>query len=120
MNSQTSLHLVVPAHDGEVASILTCWKDIARYVGKGIRTVQRWEQESGFPVRRTKPGDKGSVLAVPSEIDSWVKSQQLTNNAELDLATCRRSLHELQVENREIRAENRELLRRLAELRGKR
>jgi regulator of replication initiation timing len=67
----------------------------------------------GFPVRRTKPGEKGSVLAVPREIDSWVKSQQFTDGR-LDLATLRRSLRDLRIENRELRLENRELLRRLA------
>jgi hypothetical protein len=57
--------------------ILTSWKEIAQYVGKGIRTIQRWERELGFPVRRTKAGRKPSVLAVPEEIDAWVQSQRL-------------------------------------------
>ena len=54
-------------------SVLTSWKEIAQYFGKGVRTVQRWEHELGFPVRRTKSG----VLAVPGEIDAWVQSQRL-------------------------------------------
>ena len=93
-------------NDREFASVLTSWKEIARYVGRGIRTVQRWEQELGFPVRRTK---QGSLLAVPGEIDSWVKLQQLTDGR-LDLA----SLRVLRTEIRELRSENRELLRQLA------
>jgi hypothetical protein len=64
-------------NDREFASVLTSWKEIARYVGKGVRTVQRWEEELGLPVRRTKPGEKGSVLAVPKEINSWVKCSNL-------------------------------------------
>ena len=63
----------------EAAAVLTSWIDIARYVGKGVRTVQRWEKDLKFPVRRTKPGEKGSVLAVPREIDAWVKCQQFTD-----------------------------------------
>ena len=59
-------------------SILTSWKEIARYVGKSVRTVQRWERESGFPVRRAKPGRKSSLLALPREIDLWVQSQRLS------------------------------------------
>jgi hypothetical protein len=102
-------------NDREFASVLTSWKEIDRYVGKGVRTVQRWEREVGFPVHRTKPGEKGSVLAVPREIDSWVKMQQFTDG-QLNLATLRRSLHELRIENRELRLENRELLRQLASL----
>jgi hypothetical protein len=70
----------------------------------------------GFPVRRTKPGEKGSVLAVPDEIDSWVKMQQLTDGR-LESATLRRSLHVLRTENRELRSENRKLRRQLANLR---
>jgi hypothetical protein len=101
------------ANEREFASVLTSWREIARYVGKGVRTVQRWEQELGLPVHRTKPGEKGSVLAVPGEIDSWVKTQQFTDGR-LDLATLRRSLHVLQTENRALRSENRELLRQLA------
>jgi hypothetical protein len=97
-------------NDREFASVLTSWKEIARYVGKGVRTVQRWEREMGFPVRRTK---QGSVLAVPREIDSWVKLQQFTDRR-LVLATLRRSLHVLRAEIRELRSENRELLRQLA------
>jgi hypothetical protein len=53
---------------------LTSWKDIAAYLGKGIRTVQRWEDELGLPVRRPKQGLKSAVFAVPEEIDAWVKS----------------------------------------------
>jgi hypothetical protein len=98
--------------------VLTSWKEIAQYVGKGVRTVQRWEQELGLPVRRTEPGEKGSVLAVPREIDSWVKLQQFTDGRldtyESDLATLLVSLHVLRTENRELRSENRELLRQLA------
>jgi hypothetical protein len=104
-------------NDREFASVLTSWKEIARYVGKGVRTVQRWKRKMGFPVRRTNPGGKGSVLAVPKEIDSWVKRQQFTDGR-LDLATLRWCLHELRIENRELRLETRELLRQLAELRS--
>jgi hypothetical protein len=111
--------------DRQMTPVLTSWKEIAQYVRKGIRTVQRWERDFGFPVRRTKPGEKGSVLAIPREIDSWVKSQQCTDgqldSAGSDRATLLRSLDVLRAENRElrsenleIRSENRELLRQLA------
>ena len=101
----------------EFASVLTSWKEIARYVGKGVRTVQRWERQMGFPVRRTKPGEKGSVLAVPTEIDSWVKMQQFTDGRFDTPESLHRSPSELRKENRELRLEIRELLRQLAELR---
>jgi hypothetical protein len=51
-------------------------EEIARYVGKGIRTVQRRESELGFPLRRVKPGRKSIVLATPTGIEAWVQAQR--------------------------------------------
>ena len=36
----------------EESAVLSSWKDIAKYMGKGVRTVQRWERHLGLPVRR--------------------------------------------------------------------
>jgi hypothetical protein len=58
--------------NGNRPSVLTCWKDIANYMGKGVRTVQRWEQEFGLPVRRPLGSSKKAVLARPSDLDAWV------------------------------------------------
>jgi predicted DNA-binding transcriptional regulator AlpA len=54
------------------SSVLTCWKDIAKYMGKGVRTVQRWEEEFGLPVRRPTGSNKKAVLARTSDLDAWV------------------------------------------------
>jgi hypothetical protein len=55
--------------------MLTCWKDIARYMGKGVRTVQRWEQEFGLPVRRPNGTQhKTAVIANTRDLDEWVAS----------------------------------------------
>ncbi|HEX4309537.1 MAG TPA: hypothetical protein VHZ25_05880 [Acidobacteriaceae bacterium] len=54
------------------ATVLTSWKDIARYMGKGVRTVQRWEQDFGLPVRRPHGSNKKAVLARPRDLDLWV------------------------------------------------
>src|SRR5512142_432845 len=59
-----------------MARLLTSWKEIANYLGKGVRTVQRWENDAGLPVRRPQGGVKHVVFAVPEEIDEWVRSQQ--------------------------------------------
>src|ERR1700734_1429562 len=110
----TNLRFIAPENDRGVAPVLTCWKDIARYVGKGVRTVQRWEQELGFPVRRTERRQKGRGLAVPTEIDSWVKSQRFIDG-QLDAhESLLRSLNELRIENRDLRSKNRALLRQLS------
>lgn len=56
--------------------VLTCWKDIARYVGKGVRTVQRWEQIYGLPVHRPLGvAGKSSVIAHPRDLDKWLEER---------------------------------------------
>jgi hypothetical protein len=59
-----------------VSTLLTSWKEIARYAGKSVRTVQRWEQELGFPIRRPAGAAKNVVIGVPGEIDDWVTSER--------------------------------------------
>lgn len=51
---------------------LDSWKAIARYIGRDVRSAQRWERERGLPVHRV-PGEKGgSVFAYTAELDSWL------------------------------------------------
>jgi hypothetical protein len=58
------------------ALLLTCWKDIARYMGKGVRTVQRWEQKLDLPVRRPRGNAyKSSVVARTPDLDVWLASR---------------------------------------------
>jgi hypothetical protein len=58
-----------------VSGALTCWKDIANHLGKGIRTVQRYEREAGLPVHRPNSRNQGIVFAWPDELDAWVSRQ---------------------------------------------
>jgi hypothetical protein len=53
--------------------LLNSWKEIAAYLGRGVRTAQRWEKY-GLPVRRLAPGPRASVIADASEIDNWIQS----------------------------------------------
>lgn len=53
------------------SKVLGSWKEIACYLGKGVRTVQRWERQFGLPVRRPNDSNKGVVCALPAELDSW-------------------------------------------------
>jgi hypothetical protein len=58
---------------------LSSWKEIAAYLGKGVRTVQRWEQQFGLPIRR--PNSKSHVIfALPQELDAWLRRQQKSNH----------------------------------------
>jgi hypothetical protein len=58
--------------------VLGSWKEIANYLGKGVRTVQRWERHSGLPVHRPSDSKKGVVLAFPKELDRWARG--IANN----------------------------------------
>ena len=52
--------------------ILNGWKEIACHLGKGVRTVQRYERELGLPIRRPAGNLTGSVIATKAELDGWV------------------------------------------------
>jgi hypothetical protein len=57
---------------------LDCWKEIAAYLGRGVRTVQRWEREEGLPVHRLAHEKRGSVYARREELAVWWESRRLT------------------------------------------
>ena len=61
-------------HNGVTGQVLSSWKDIAAYLGRSVRTVQRMEVELGLPVRRPKGHARSSVMAIPQELDAWLKS----------------------------------------------
>jgi len=48
------------------------WKQIAAYLKRDVRTVQRWEKTEQFPVRRQMHRKLGSVLAFKDELDRWM------------------------------------------------
>ncbi|HVT98619.1 MAG TPA: hypothetical protein VHE33_14045 [Acidobacteriaceae bacterium] len=68
---------MVPVTQGWSAmpNILTSWKEISQYLGKGVRTVQRWEREAGLPVRRRDGAARHAVLAIPQELDEWARTR---------------------------------------------
>ncbi len=60
--------------------VLTSWKEIAAYLGKGVRTVQRWEKDFGLPVRRPTGSDKSAILARTRDLDAWIAMRCSTRN----------------------------------------
>jgi hypothetical protein len=51
---------------------LQTWKEIAGYIGRGVRTVQRWE-DLGLPVRRPQTDSpKSAVYIITHELDTWL------------------------------------------------
>ncbi|HZQ93416.1 MAG TPA: hypothetical protein VFA67_00305 [Candidatus Sulfotelmatobacter sp.] len=61
----------------ERPQFLSGWKDIANYLGKGVRTVQRYEREMGLPVRRPAGRETGSVVATKVELDAWIHASPM-------------------------------------------
>jgi TolB-like protein len=50
---------------------LDSWKEIAAYLGREARTVQRWEKLEGLPVHRKHHQKLSSIYAYKPEIDRW-------------------------------------------------
>jgi TolB-like protein/Flp pilus assembly protein TadD len=55
---------------------LESWGEIASYLRREIRTVQRWEKYQALPVHRLVIGKLGSVYAYRSELDKWYRERQ--------------------------------------------
>lgn len=62
-------------HAPEVEVKLDSWKQIAAYLEREVRTVQRWEKSEGLPVHRHHHGSRGTVFAFRSEVDAWLASR---------------------------------------------
>ena len=60
---------------------LDSWKAIASYLGRDVRTAQRWERDWGMPVHRLPGGPKAGVFGYRREIDEWLKSKPVENGA---------------------------------------
>ncbi len=56
-----------------MTQLLNSWKEIAAYLGRGVRTAQRWERDLRLPVRRPRGKDRSAVIAFTYELDQWLK-----------------------------------------------
>ncbi len=54
---------------------LDSWKEIAAFLKRGVRTVQRWERTEALPVHRHQHAKLGSVYALKSEVAAWRDSR---------------------------------------------
>lgn len=99
MNPATNMPTQISTH------ILSGWKDIASYLGKGVRTVQRYEEDMRLPVRRPAGKARASVLATKADLDAWIaaspvrKESQLTRGSEapcaLSIAAVKQGIQEM-------------------------
>ena len=55
---------------------LDSWKEIATYLRRDVRTVQRWEKKEGLPVYRHQHDKLGSVYTFRAELTEWFNTRQ--------------------------------------------
>jgi len=65
---------------------LDSWGEIASYLGREVRTVQRWERTEDLPVHRHEHKKKSTVYAYAGELDAWIKQRQPKDDPEADAA----------------------------------
>jgi hypothetical protein len=54
------------------SEVLNSWKEVAAYLGRGVRTVQRWEHDLALPVRRPRGKERSAVIALKPVLDRWL------------------------------------------------
>lgn len=111
------------AASGKQVHILNSWKEIATYMGRGVRTVQRYEHDFGLPVRRLGGKLGRAVVALPQDLDAWLHSAPLAElrgkpepwlSAIADATRVSRAEGEkLRGACRDLRAQNHEIVQRL-------
>jgi len=104
--------------------ILTGWKEIARHLRYGVRTLQRWES-NGLPVRRVNKDRRSPVVADSEELDAWILHRShIPPNAPQDLMSNLRRARELRIQIQQNREEFQQRVKafhaQLAEFREKR
>ena len=65
-----------PMSTGNPADRLDSWKEIASYLRRDVRTVQRWEKKEGLPVYRHLHDKLGSIYAYRNELTQWFTTRQ--------------------------------------------
>ena len=94
---------------------LYAWDEIAEYVGRSVRTLQRWEEFYDFPLHRVGSG----IYAMADEIEEWL-NQPLTYRAEAGFATNQRWTDDLRKDSKAIIDTSRKLRNMSAQSRADR
>ncbi len=99
--------------NGTSTYILSGWKEIAKYLGKGVRTVQRYEGDLRLPVRRPAGRARGSVVATKAELDAWVSASPIREEFQptlkadpccaVSMAAVRQGISEMRVLREQMR-----------------
>jgi hypothetical protein len=67
---------------------LDSWKEIALYLSREVRTVQRWEKREGLPIHRHIHQKASSVCAFKHEIDAWLHSRSWASSEPAPKEDC--------------------------------
>src|SRR5690349_3438547 len=78
-----------PGEPTSLGKKLDSWGEVASYLGREVRTVQRWERTEGLPVHRHEHKKKSTVYAYAGELDAWIKQRQPSDDPEADDAFAR-------------------------------
>ncbi|HJT72093.1 MAG TPA: hypothetical protein VJ731_17980 [Terriglobales bacterium] len=102
-------------------AVLNSWKEIAAYLDRGVRTVQRWERELHLPVHRIGKGSRSPVYALVAELKFWLTTLDIDMPSDRQLrivhsqAVAEQSKQSpLEISHRLI-AQSHDLVRRVAE-----
>jgi hypothetical protein len=90
MSNQAAATPAGPGHssaDGRLDS----WKEIAAYLRREVRTVQRWEKSANLPVHRLQLEKQSAVYAYKSELDAWYNERR--PNLEFDAEDSEQKKH---------------------------
>src|SRR5947209_7808163 len=63
------------------ADRLDSWKEIASFLRRDVRTVQRWEKKEALPVYRHLHDKLGSIYAYRNELTDWFNARQQSGTA---------------------------------------
>src|ERR671919_2049075 len=69
-----------PRPDEPLQDRLDSWKEIAGFLQRDVRTVQRWEKQTGLPVHRHADSHLRTAYAYRSELEAWWRTYR--TNAE--------------------------------------
>ena len=86
--------------------MLSSWKEIAHFFGKGVRTVQRWEKTLDLPIRRPPGAPSNVVLARTSDLEEWMHrsaaAREAVTRQDSQVDGLQSAISELEVEIRRL------------------
>jgi predicted DNA-binding transcriptional regulator AlpA len=88
---QTTNATMEPFRQHSMSGFLNSWKEVAQFVGLGVRTVQRLEQHSGFPVHRPACKLRSPIIAIPEEIEHWLDNRPFGRHESAGCTAARKS-----------------------------